>query len=593
MPVACPACGADVTELANQYIATAITATPLRTLRVARETESSPETSSREAAIQRVQAVAQDRAPLEQKRAAAREVAELRRWRGPFQIALLGAMGLLVVWIWYAFLGSKPRPTFNLTASLEAPFRYSQMLGRDRVFVLRDDKAAVYAIKSGEEVWSSPIVPAERTRGQAAWVTTKPDETLVRVVGDSIWLGLPGKVVRLDSATGRRLTEIPLSGPLESVQAGESALVAIAENAPFQRALTRVDLHTGKTTTELVSLPALQKVAARSTPADRGQVEHRYFPLNNQVAVLSARLLEQRFITREGPSTESRRERSDKPLIERENLRAADSTEAIRQFLDAGKGGGSVEYDESRYQVMVQRLFGPAPPWSAEVVGRPELHPAGGLDLLTAGTVVRALDSANRLVWSAQLSYPLDPRRHSDQPPPVVASGSRLYVCDLGTLTTFTANSGQVVWRLPSVGISQVVPIGEVLYVATTSAGPESIRPMGGGRNSEKSFPVLLKVDAATGKVLWQLDRVADRAWPSGKFLYVSRTAAAALDELNASMNGREANAKFHLRRLDPATGKQLWDWHQDGRTRQVAADGNQIFLANPTSIKVLTFLAW
>ena len=590
VPVACPGCEADVTELANRYIA--VSEAPTRTLRVAREVEPAAEGSSKQAALQRVQAVAQHRAPIEEERATARDVAELQRWRGPFRIALAALVVLFGVWIWYSFFGSRPRATFLLTASKEAPFRFTQMLGKDRVFVLRDDKAAVYAADTGNEVWAAPFAPAERSQSRADSLFLDVSEPIVRRIGNALWVEATGKLIQLDAATGRRLSEVALPQPSSTVEAGETSVVAVVETAPYQRALTRIDLTTGKATTELFTIPALPGAGVRNSPADRATVDNEFRPLGSQVAVLSSRLLEERFITRDGPSTESRQAREEKPLLERENLRAADSTEAAVQFLNAGKGG-PVEYDESRYQVMLQRLFVGSTPWTAEVVGPPTLHSAGGFEFLSSGTDLRAFDSGNRLLWTAKLSYPLNRRFHGDELSPFLAAGARLYVADLGTLTAFELRTGKVAWRLPTVGISQTVAAGDALYVSTTSAGPETIQPTGNLRDTGRTFPILMKVEAATGKILWQIERLADRAWPSGKFLYLSRAAVAALDEMSASMNGTDAAVKFHLRRVEPSTGKVLWEWHQDGRPTVVDPVGNQILVAGPTKVQVLRFQSW
>ena len=100
-------------------------------------------------------------------------------------------------------------------------------------------------------------------------------------------------------------------------------------------------------------------------------------------------------------------------------------------------------------------------------------------------------------------------------------AGDILYVFDQGMLTSFDAASGEVNWRLTSVGISQVQPDGQKhLYVTSTTASPDSIQFSQQINFSSKAGPVILKVDAVTGRVLWRTEGLGDECFVSGKFVY-------------------------------------------------------------------------
>ena len=80
-------------------------------------------------------------------------------------------------------------------------------------------------------------------------------------------------------------------------------------------------------------------------------------------------------------------------------------------------------------------------------------------------------------------------------------AGGALYVFDKGTLTSFDAATGQVHWRLTSAGISLVQPDGKGnLYVTSTTASPDAIQFSQRVNSSSRANPVILKVDAATGR---------------------------------------------------------------------------------------------
>jgi outer membrane protein assembly factor BamB len=207
-------------------------------------------------------------------------------------------------------------------------------------------------------------------------------------------------------------------------------------------------------------------------------------------------------------------------------------------------------------------------------------------------------DKNNRKLWDARLNYGIGPRFTSgiydpdiEATPgaqPVLQNNTRLYFFDQGTLTAFDTRDGRVAWRLPSVGITQVVPAGSSLYVASTTAGPESIQYSKDVTLNEKIAKVLHKVDAATGKIEWSQERIGEEPKVSGKFLYVSLKRTYLIDTIGDG----DARPHYFFRRLDPSNGRQVWEYYQRGHAEASEVHENVILLRFLDELRVLKFMA-
>jgi outer membrane protein assembly factor BamB len=155
-------------------------------------------------------------------------------------------------------------------------------------------------------------------------------------------------------------------------------------------------------------------------------------------------------------------------------------------------------------------------------------------------------------------------------------------------LTSFDAATGQVHWRLTSVGISQVQPDGKgSLYVTSTTASPDAIQFSQQVSLSSKANPVILKVDATTGRVLWRNEGIGDKCLLSGKFIYAARAAK------NPMITpGEDPVLYFDLDRLSPSDGHAMWDYSQSRHPVQIEVQGNQILLHFPGELQVLKFFS-
>jgi outer membrane protein assembly factor BamB len=154
-------------------------------------------------------------------------------------------------------------------------------------------------------------------------------------------------------------------------------------------------------------------------------------------------------------------------------------------------------------------------------------------------------------------------------------------------LTSFDAATGEVHWRLTSVGISQVqLDAKKDLYVTSTTASPDTIQFSQQVDFSSKSGPVILKVAGATGKVLWRTEGIGDQCFVSGKYVYISKAA-----ENPLITPGEDPVFYFDLYRLSPSDGHAMWDYSQSRLPVQVEVQGNQILIHFRGELQVLKFL--
>src|SRR5207248_633501 len=102
------------------------------------------------------------------------------------------------------------------------------------------------------------------------------------------------------------------------------------------------------------------------------------------------------------------------------------------------------------------------------------------LDLVTAGTTLLAFDRSNKKVWEATLGAPVPIHRSDEEwdtlPQPWIESGERLFFADGAFLNALHVKTGQVLWRLPSVGIRKLqIDTDGNLYVLSENLKVETL----------------------------------------------------------------------------------------------------------------------
>jgi outer membrane protein assembly factor BamB len=199
--------------------------------------------------------------------------------------------------------------------------------------------------------------------------------------------------------------------------------------------------------------------------------------------------------------------------------------------MQRNRGGNTVEEDESRYQVTIHSPDSTeAADWTGEVVGPPALFSLKTVNVLTAGKTVTVFDKTNKKLWQASLAYSVpagtgvmnfggDFAGENSQygEGPCVERGDTLLVFDQAMLTAFDLATGNVRWRLPSVGIAGLFFDDKgMLYVNSTTASPENIKYSRQIDISQKTDTVFLKVDPRTGKTLWSVQPGTPISYLSG-----------------------------------------------------------------------------
>lgn len=498
------------------------------------------------------------------------------------RMAAFVALVMAGLWIWYRFFGSKPRLELELATMKTQPFSQAVWLDPESIVVLSREKLAARDVGSGKELWSSKVesISDERMGGPLS-------PHLVRGRG-GVWLAQSTHAALLDPKTGKVKTEFPFPQPVQQLAVSEEAIVAVCQDTNG-RVLIRIDLATGqRESVGLASEPAGRSVLRTPT----GSPE--FTPADGSVVQLATKLLESRIVSREamkprGPS-----------VLESGSLRASDSTVATEEFLNQSqreRTGGIEQEDESRYQVTLTRHFAASSPWTGEVVGPPWLFPQKTVDAVVANTTLLVFGKSNQKLWEAKLTYTISPRFRSSGEAegrgPAREIGNQLYVADQGMLTAFNLKSGQVLWRVTTVGISDVVPDSSGnLYVTSTTAGPESIKYSQEISLTEKIHPLLLKVERSSGRVLWQTARLADQCFVSGKFVYAARGQVSRTDQFIALQSGGDSEAPIHHRiyRVDPARGNELWEYYRPKVPMAITPNQNRILLLYPDEVRVLRF---
>jgi hypothetical protein len=279
------------------------------------------------------------------------------------------------------------------------------------------------------------------------------------------------------------------------------------------------------------------------------------------------------------------------------------SNETLNE-MQRDRGGDVVEEDESRYAVTIRRADAPDA-WTGEVIGHPTLFPLKSVNVLAANKLVIVLDKANKKLWQSSLSYNvtgglggLDEANAPYGQGPCVEHKSTLYVFDQGVLTTFDLTTGNVRWRLPSIGIAGMFfDDKDMIYLNTTTASPESLKYSRQIDINQKTASVVMKIDSRTGKTLWSAQPGGLVSYVSGKFIYTVHSYASDQDNDEGggaytadSILGRQAN--LSIKRINPSNGHLMWEYCQDRAPYDVRFDRNSIRLVFKKEIQVLKFFS-
>jgi outer membrane protein assembly factor BamB len=282
---------------------------------------------------------------------------------------------------------------------------------------------------------------------------------------------------------------------------------------------------------------------------------------------------------------------------------------------DAATEPDETYQDRSLYEVEVRRVHGGSSAWKGQVEGRPLYFPLPSIDVLAGGTSFKVIDKTGSLKWEAPLSYPLSDRAvasaHFHQPVferfdrtqfdsqyglryrfPFVERADCLYAYDEGVLAAFDLHSGEVKWRVTSVGIRQIMFDREgMLYAGTTLEGPAALGKPTATRK-EAPTDALMKIDPASGSVLWTVPYLGTGLFVADKFLYSQWVAETALDRAAALGGNTEVVPTCIIARIDPSSGEVLWQRSYKGDPDTVNVRGSRVLIQFPRRVELLKFFS-
>jgi hypothetical protein len=276
----------------------------------------------------------------------------------------------------------------------------------------------------------------------------------------------------------------------------------------------------------------------------------------------------------------------------------------ILNDMQRDRGGDSVTEDVSRYQVTVHRDDAKdVADWVGEVIGPPSVYEQKTVTVVAGAEMIVVLDKSNKKLWQSSLAYKLgpssglddnDPGQTSVGAGPVIEHGDTLYVFDQASITAYELASGNVRWRVPTIGVVGIFfdDLGS-MYVNSTTADLDSLRFARQIDINKKIASAVLRIDCKTGKVYWNVQPGGLVSHVEGKFVFCFASHQAPdldPDSLTTvpSMNNYSA---MDIRRLDAKTGKVLWDYADSRCPLSVRFNGNIVELVFRKEVQVLKFL--
>ena len=541
-------------------------------------------------------------------------VADEKDWRKIWGvIGAIAAVILLLIgfWGWFVFVGSHPKVYYSLKADKDSWYSFGQFLDPGHVLIADDKQIALHDIDKKTVVWT-------RSFGKDSEINLL-ERPKIFSTAENIWVCVPNAIVRMDRKNGEVLKTIPLKEMSTDIRLLENEMLVTERSDALKETFIHIDLATGDSKSEERTLtPISQTVRKRNVaelnptegvllneelnqPLIVGKEGSQFIAAGDNVVEFQVRMIEEHF-------NEVQSIKANKgPSKLNENVTAATPVAPVAEEmfndLARSRNGGYKTVDESRYGVVLRRNSKDIPDWRGEVVGPPFFFPSKTVDVLTAGTGIWIFDKQNKLLKQDKLAHPIYEKLSFGfgQTAPFLEVDGTLYFYDEGVLTAFELPSGNIRWRLPSVRISNVQSDGKgSLYVCTTSASPEDIQYTDQIKLQDRQIPVLMKVDARSGKIFWKVDHLGVGCYLSDKFVYASNvqrggagpSLAIGLAQALGS-GGGGGSSRFRLSRLDPSSGKELWGYYHEGSPENLDFNKNRILLQYEDKVVVLKFLTF
>ncbi|HYV28693.1 MAG TPA: PQQ-binding-like beta-propeller repeat protein, partial [Candidatus Eisenbacteria bacterium] len=317
-----------------------------------------------------------------------------------------------------------------------------------------------------------------------------------------------------------------------------------------------------------------------------------------QVAV---KIVEKKFVEREAMKPPAPKSVTSGPTT------AGNSDDLANEILNEmqrERGGGVIRENKSRYRVTLRAPEG-NDSWVGEVSGAfPSVYPLTTVNVLAAGKLIQVFDQKNKKLWESKLNFEVFGDLESlqqDHAPygmrPCVERKDTLYVIDEGVLTAFDIKTGNVRWRYPSIGIIGIFIDDEgMLYVNTTSAGPDTIKHPHQINIGRKDVNIVLKIDPNDGKVLWKAEPGGLVNYVSGKYLYTVQMYMPDDEEVDSPYGSGATPSNMppfvRIKRINPRNGHVMWEHFQQRAPVDIQFDKNTIRMVFKKEVQILKFLS-
>jgi outer membrane protein assembly factor BamB len=430
--------------------------------------------------------------------------------------------------------------------------------------------------------------------------------------GSAIWVVEGRKARMFDHANGRLIKEISLAGDFKRVMHGAGCWYVVTVGESGAQQVTRFTAADGAAkaidVNGAIAQPRFQWAGTGEPPTPTVQSQRTEFSAAGaELLQMDVRLVDKKITERQALKGDSASdwEAADKNTTGGWSNDAAVLARAMANDVQRETTGGKERIDESTYEVLLRRPFnsGIADGSAVKVQGRPELFSTPSFDLVVAGRTLIAFDHSNKKLWEAKLAFP------AAEPPFMVESASstagsmsqpcleddkRLYFFDRGFLNAFDRNTGAIVWRLSSVGISKIqldaggiLDRSPVLYVTSGNISEETLEYS--QQSAAPRLPLLFKVDAGSGKILWKVEKYQDCFVSQGN-VYATLETRNAEDLVNSVFQSSKAiQTRFKLYKLSARNGQPQWEWFQTRRPLRIEADKKKVSLLFPDELQVLT----
>ena len=384
------------------------------------------------------------------------------------------------------------------------------------------------------------------------------------VLGELFWLAEGSRLIGFDRVSGSVKRVVPMPGPVIGMVGGRDSATFVARVGASIRYAVSIGAD-GKTQT--VYMPYLEESRNRDGVGREGDSgagsEYSEVFGGGGLALASIQFV--------GKKNEAQ------PVAES----SADKLPTVGESTDGAS-----------YRVSVRRpLASSLPVWQGDFPGRVQFFSTTDLCIIVGGKKLVALNSNNVKLWESVLTAPalLGDRSQSvaAPAPPCFANGDRLYFSDRAGLTAFNAATGEVIWRLSSIGIRKVTMDGEgFLYVQSANLPIDShshLASLGVGEQS-----VVIKVKPADGMPVWTREKLIN-VWASGKDVY----ALAANESPSAQENqGFPSGRMPGILKLSRGSGKQRWEWSQPIVPSQVFPMGKTLAIFYSNGLQLISSTA-